>query len=238
VGGGRRNLIGPLPKVSRGLYPPAWVDADGYPRQLAFGFMGSTGGAVDTHEIGFVTAVRFAGVPRLTVAPTVYTVPRPGAGDPVSYVIEAGVATKDDENAAISVTTKIPSGVRPLGGPKAGWWTCKAPVGQSITCTRPGVPVTAASPAPPLTITGVVTSADVTADSIARDSVVTASSDDAELVYARATMGRASPAPDDLAISPANGPTGGHVTITGTHLPEVTAVQVGTALSSPPGPVH
>src|SRR3984957_2625964 len=55
VGGPAKNLIGALPVVPSGLYPASWVTASGFPKQLAFGWVASTGGATDSHEIANVT---------------------------------------------------------------------------------------------------------------------------------------------------------------------------------------
>jgi hypothetical protein len=46
-----RSLAGALPTVPAGLYPASWVNANGIPKQLAFGWVASTGSKIDYHEI-------------------------------------------------------------------------------------------------------------------------------------------------------------------------------------------
>lgn len=226
---GSRTLSGALPTVASGLYPSTWVDSSGYPKQLAFGWVGSTGGSQDAHELDNVKVVSLSAVPELTVSQTAYTASTPAAGDPVSYVVRAGVDVGVDETSPVSVTDTLPTGVTPTGGYGSGW-TCAAPVGQKITCTSSTVPVKAGAALPSLTITGTVTGSNVTAATIQSNSIVTASSNDANPAYSNvAAAGSPTSAPSSLAISPASGPIGSSVTITGTNTANATAVQVGTA---------
>ncbi|MGI3783973.1 MAG: lectin-like domain-containing protein, partial [Janthinobacterium lividum] len=52
VGGTPKTQTGDLPAVPAGLYPSDdWLDAHGVPKQLSFGWFGSTGGLTDVHEI-------------------------------------------------------------------------------------------------------------------------------------------------------------------------------------------
>ena len=46
VGGPAKDVVGALPTVPSGLYPASWVNASGYPKQLAFGWVASTGAVV------------------------------------------------------------------------------------------------------------------------------------------------------------------------------------------------
>ncbi len=51
VGGSLTTKFSPLPAAPAGLYPSSWVNGNGIPKQLAFGWVASTGGSVDYHEI-------------------------------------------------------------------------------------------------------------------------------------------------------------------------------------------
>ena len=48
VGGTTTSEVGPLPTVPAGLYPSSWVNANGIPKQLAFGWVASTGASSTT----------------------------------------------------------------------------------------------------------------------------------------------------------------------------------------------
>ena len=65
VGGTARDLVGALPVVPSGLYPASWVSASGFPKQLAFGWVASTGGSTDYHEIDNVVVTTLSPVPQL-----------------------------------------------------------------------------------------------------------------------------------------------------------------------------
>jgi hypothetical protein len=72
VGGPAKDLVGALPTVPSGLYPSTWVNASGYPKQLAFGWVGSTGSVTDFHEIDDVVVTTLNPVPQLAVSQTSY----------------------------------------------------------------------------------------------------------------------------------------------------------------------
>ena len=72
VGGTARTLLGALPVVPSGLYPSSWVNANGIPKQLAFGWVGSTGSVTDFHEIDNAVVSSFNAVPQLAVSQTSY----------------------------------------------------------------------------------------------------------------------------------------------------------------------
>ena len=71
VGGSATTLSGTLPSVSATLYPSStWPNSSGIPKQLAFGWVGSTGGSTDFHEIDSVNVVSANPVPQLAVSAT------------------------------------------------------------------------------------------------------------------------------------------------------------------------
>ena len=115
VGQAERTLTGPLPVAPAGVYPASWLDADGYPKQLAFGWVGSTGGSTDFHEIDNTQVASLIDVaaPTLTVSQTAYTKPTLAPGDPVSYTVVVGVQAGPDETFAITVTDTLPRRRRP-----------------------------------------------------------------------------------------------------------------------------
>ncbi len=235
VGGAQRVLTNALPTVASTLgFPASYLDASGYPKQLAFGWVASTGGSVDYHELDVTKVTTLNGtVPQLTVAQSAYTSASLSAGDPVTYVVKAGVEAGLNEPGAISVTETMPTGVRVVGGSGSGW-TCATPVlnattsRYSITCTNNSQPFAAGSTLPDLIINGTAT-ATTTSTTIGASSVVTASSANSNPGYGNTTVILTpTSVPSNLAIAPASGPSGTAVVITGTNTSAATAVQVGT----------
>ncbi|GAA2014282.1 DUF11 domain-containing protein [Nakamurella flavida] len=231
-----RTLTGTLPSVPSTLYPStSWLSSAGVPRQLAFGFIGSTGGSNDFHEAANVRVLTFNPVPQLRVSTTSYAAASPSPGGPVTYVATAGVQTGADEGAAISVTQSVPTGIRPVSAAGSGW-VCQAPSGQSVTCTTSATSFPAGTSLPPVTINAVVTSASVTSATIAT-STTTVSSTDGNPASATPTAGPLPAAPGGIAVSPVIGPIagGGSVTVTGSNITSATAIEIGTTAEQQAG---
>ncbi|MGW0503167.1 fibronectin type III domain-containing protein [Micromonospora sp. NPDC003241] len=232
VGGTARTLSGALPVVSSTLYPsPNWLNANGFPRQLAFGWVGSTGAVTDFHEIDNARAVSFNQVPDLTVTQTSSVGASPQPGDPVTYTITPRVESGTSEPAPILVTQTMPTGVVPRGAYGTGW-SCGTPSGQSITCTNSNVPFPGGSNLSPITVAATVTGTSVTPTLIQTGTVATASSIDASPGYTSTTTA-VTPltAPTGLTVSPAISAIAGGVAVTvrGSNLAGATAITIGTA---------
>lgn len=236
-GGAQRLLTAGLPVMSATMVGAAsWLDADGLPKQLAFGWVGSTGANIDNHEVANVKVSSLASVDRLTVSQLNYT---PAAatvttalptGSPVSYVVTPGVSGLADAGP-ISVTETVPVGVRPLAATGTGW-VCASPVGQTITCSNANGPFPAGTTLPTVTVSAVVTGINVSQSVVQASSVVTASSDTGLAGYSTASTTAANPpAPAITALSPVSGLVAGgnSLTITGTDLTGATSIQIGTA---------
>jgi len=226
IGGAAKDLVGPLPVVPAGIYPASWVDANGFPRQLAFGWVASTGASTDYHEIDNVVVTSLNPVPRLGVSQTSYAGTTLTPGSPVSYTVVANSAGAA-ENFPVTVTETVPSGVLPVGASGPGW-VCGAPAGQKISCTNSTSPFTSGT----ITVNAVVTSSSVTPASIqTASSAIASSSDAAPATSSSAPAGTVPAAPSITGISPDNGAAGGGnaVTVSGTNLSGATAVEVGTA---------
>jgi uncharacterized repeat protein (TIGR01451 family) len=232
VGQTTRTLTGTLPAVAAGLYPAAsWLNAAGVPKQLAFGFVGSTGSVTDVHEISDVKVLTFNPVPQLAVSSTSYSAAAPVAGAPVNYRVTASVLAGSDETSPVSVTQTAPAGVVPVGAYGTGW-ACLAPSGQTVTCTTTGSAFPNGTALPVITVVAIVTGSSVTAALVQGNSPVRASSADANPgTDTTAAAGTVPTAPGGVAISPATGPVGGGATtsVTATTSVPPTAVEIGTA---------
>ncbi|MFG1886138.1 fibronectin type III domain-containing protein [Micromonospora sp. NPDC049102] len=238
VGGSARTLEGPLPVVSPSLYPsPTWLNASGYPRQLAFGWVGSTGSVTDFHEVDEARAVTFNQVPDLFVSQTSSVGATPQPGDPVSYSITAGVDAGATETSPISVTQTVPTGVTPRGAFGTGW-VCGAPSGQTITCTNSNGPFPGGSTLPPITVVATVTASGVTPTLIQTATVATSSSIDANPGLSTSTTPVVpAAAPSGVTVTPAQGSIsgGGAVTVGGSNLSGATAITIGTTAEQQAG---
>ena len=226
VGGTAKTLLGALPVVPSGLYPSSWVNASGIPKQLAFGWVGSTGSVTDFHEIDNAVVSSFNAVPQLAVSQTSYAASTLAVGSPVTYTVAAS-SSGATENQPVTVTQTLPSGVVPVGASGTGW-TCAAPVGQTISCTSTSTPFTYGT----ITVNAVVTSSSVTQAQVqSATSAVASSSDASPATSSSAPPGTVPSAPTVTAITPTNGAAGGanDVKITGTGLNAATAIEIGTA---------
>ncbi|MFI6882588.1 fibronectin type III domain-containing protein, partial [Streptosporangium canum] len=237
VGGTTRTLTGTLPSVASGLYPSSWLNASGIPRQLAFGWVASTGAVTDFHEIDEATVSAISAVPELTVAQTSYSASTLSLGDPVTYSVVAGVAAGLPESSPVSITQTLPTGTVPVGAYGTGW-VCDAPSGRSMTCTNGNGPFAAGAALPALTVVGVVTGGNVTPALVQSTTVATASSIDASPAYSSSTTAGTLPAtPGGITVSPALGSIAGGTTVTvsGTNIANATAIEIGTTTQQEAG---
>lgn len=238
VGGSARTLAGSLPVVSPSLYPsPTWLNASGYPRQLAFGWVASTGSVTDFHEVDNARAVSFNPVPDLNVSQTSAVGANPQPGDPVTYSITAGVDAGATETSPITVTQTVPTGVLPRGAYGSGW-VCGAPSGQTISCTNSNGPFVGDTSLPPITVAATVTGAAVTPTLIQTTTVATSSSIDANPGFSTVTTPVApATAPGGVTVTPDQSSVSGGIAVTvgGSNLTGATAITIGTAAEQQAG---
>jgi uncharacterized repeat protein (TIGR01451 family) len=225
IGGTKTNLVHALPTVPSGLYPSSWVNSSGIPKQLVFGWAGSTGAVLDFHELNNAVVTSLAPVPNLAISQTSWAAATLSAGSPITYVIN-GSSSGATENQPVTITETVPTGALPVSAYGTGW-TCAAPVGQQISCTSTGSPFTSGT----ITVNAVATGSTLTSATVASGTTATISSSDGSPASATATAGTLPTAPTVTSISPTNGAAGGgnSATITGTNLSGATAVEIGTA---------
>ena len=238
VGQAVRTLSGALPTVAAGLYPStSWLSAAGVPKQLAFGFVGSTGSVTDVHEISNARVLTFNPVPQLAVSSTGYAAATSQPGDPVTYKLATSVLAGADETGPVSVTQTMPAGVLPVGAYGTGW-VCQARSGQSITCTTSASSFPNGTALPALTFVGIVTTAGVTSATVQTGSSARVASTDASPGADSTTSAGTLPAtPAGVTATPSIGPVtgGGAVTISGTNITAATAIEIGTAAEQQAG---
>ncbi|MEV7005460.1 putative Ig domain-containing protein [Streptosporangium sp. NPDC051022] len=238
LSGSAKTLQGSLPSVTSGLFPSSWLDSSGVPKQLAFGWVASTGGSTDFHEIDSATVTTLSTVPVLNVTQTSYNnATTLAAGAPVTYSVVASVGSAVSETSPISITETLPTGVVPVGAYGTGW-VCAAPSGQSITCTNGNTPFAAGSSLSPVTVVGIVTGSGVTPTTISTSSVATASAGDANPGYSSSTtVGTLPTAPGGITLSSTTGSiSGGNaVTVSGSNIGNATAIEIGTTAEQAAG---
>lgn len=158
VGQSAQTMTGLLPSASS-FMPASWVDANGIPKQLSFGWVASTGGFNQTHEIARSTNQSVTPVPVLSSTVT-YSGTTAGSSGSGTYAVTPTLADADISGDAITVSGSVPSGMA-LSTPTGTDWTCTVDTSTTYTCTTTGTSFTAGTTLPtitaPVTISGSVT---------------------------------------------------------------------------------
>ncbi|MDQ1580544.1 MAG: hypothetical protein QOD05_1319 [Microbacteriaceae bacterium] len=198
------------------LVDSSWYDpATGLPYKLTYGWVASTGGSTDVHEVNYMTAQTVNGpVPILAATSSVSTA-TPQHGSSATYTVNPSVSSSGgSESAPVQVTTTFPAGITPAT--YAGTdYTCTVSA-QTEKCTHTGTTAAGASLPPlnlPFTATG---NAGTTALSVS--SVV--ASTDATVVSTSSSVTIAKiPTTTTLAVAPTSPTYGGSETFTATISP-------------------
>ncbi|MGO9028778.1 MAG: beta strand repeat-containing protein [Acidimicrobiales bacterium] len=196
LSGSEQYLSGTLP-VATGLgFPSGWVNpSTGIPYQLVFGWVGSTGGSIEYHDVNNVTLETASGnVPTLSTSVT-----DNASGAPVlDSTMDYGVTVSDEAGTAndpgpIDVSDTIPSGETPQSSGLGGTgWSCTI-TGQQVTCSNSSALDTGDS-LPTLTIPVTVTASPPTeltntASASSDDSDPASGSDTVTVAKAASTIG-------------------------------------------------
>lgn len=235
--GGSRTLTGPLPVAPANLYPSSTWTANGVPRQLAFGFVGSTGGLNDNHEISDVKVLTFDPVPRLAVATTSFSAATVTPGGPINYQVTGSVLTGADVASAISITQTVPNNVVPVGAFGSGW-TCLDPSDQTITCTTTATSFPDGTSLPVLNVVAISTGSGVTSGVVQNNSPTIVSATDASQgTDTLAAAGTLPTTPSGVTTVPTIGSItgGGVMTISGSNITAATAIEIGTTAEQQAG---
>jgi hypothetical protein len=140
LGSSEMRFDGALPTTSNGeipsgTIPAAWINPKtGLPYQLTMGWVGSTGGSTDIHEITDAVANTLSGkLPGLAASLSAQPA-QPQATS--TYVLRVSTtAAGGPETQSIVVTDTFPSSVTPrLAGAGGTGWVCSV-TGQKDTCT-------------------------------------------------------------------------------------------------------
>jgi hypothetical protein len=153
IGGATASETGPLPDATSFVPDATWVDGNGVPQQLSFGWSAATGASTDYHTISGVDVRTLNGTPpTLAVGLTDNSGGTARSGATVTYTAKTTL-TGSPETRTITLTDTFPAGLTPqptaLGFGGTGW-TCGVTNVQVVTCTLP--PTTPLGPLPDVTI--------------------------------------------------------------------------------------
>jgi hypothetical protein len=147
-----------LPSASGFVPDSSWLDGNGVPLQLSFGWSAATGASTDYHTISNVDVRTLNGTPpTLAVGLTDNSGGTARSGATVTYLAKTTL-TGSPETRTITLTDTFPAGLTPetpqtlpsSPGPTGTGWSCGVTNVQVVTCTRP--PTTPLGPLPGVTI--------------------------------------------------------------------------------------
>lgn len=144
IGGSQQILTGTLPTTSNGelpsdgsIIPESWINpSTGIPYQLTYGWVGSTGGDTDVHQVNLVNMGTASGAPP-QFGVTMTDTGAPTSGGTMSYNVTVKNTGTVNETMPVIVTDTLPNGETP---PSSGFnggtdWTCTVS-GQTVTATN------------------------------------------------------------------------------------------------------
>ena len=146
-----KYMTGALPSdVS--VVPGTWLDSNGLPLEMAFGWASSTGGSNEYHQINLLQASTLAASPILSLTNTDSGSGTLAAGSASSVTLTAGVSTTStvNESDAVTVTDTLPASLTPTAASGTGWACLTS--GSAVSCTRTASTLTAGATLPPITI--------------------------------------------------------------------------------------
>jgi hypothetical protein len=130
---------GGLPNASAYVPDTSWVDGNGVPLQLSFGWSATTGASTDVHTISNVNVQTLNGTPpALAVGLTDNSGGSARTGQTVTYSA-ATTISGSNETRPITLTDTFPAGLVPQSSGLGGTgWSCaiNASNTQTVTCTH------------------------------------------------------------------------------------------------------
>ncbi|BEP12884.1 hypothetical protein acdb102_11950 [Acidothermaceae bacterium B102] len=195
--GSPQVLTGLLPTTANNTtlagFPSSWINpATGVPYQVAFGWVASTGGSNEIHEVDSLVATTLSGqLPVLGLGMTDNESGKFLTSNQAVITLSPSVTLAGGpEIDPLTVTDVFPTGLVPGTATSSSLWTCTT-VGQKVTCTyAPSVPIPAGTSLPAITIP--VTTASALANPLtntARMGSIDGAPDATTLYYATSTLG-------------------------------------------------
>ncbi len=134
IGGTQQTLVAPLPNAE-GIFDSSWLNSDGIPRQLSFGWVASSGGATDYHEISTASTESIS--PVSTLETTQLYSGATGDSGTGTFVVTPTVRGID-LNAPVTVNGTVPPGMR-ITDIVADGWDCDVTGATTYSCVSDGV---------------------------------------------------------------------------------------------------
>ena len=132
-----RRAEGALPVytgANASFVPAGWLDDNGYPLKLTYGWTASTGGSNDIHEISTVRTASLSGVvPAISSAPSGSSSVVTGSTGTYSTATTVG-SSGGTAGESIQVKTTFPTGFTPTGAGTGTGWSCTLAASVS-TCS-------------------------------------------------------------------------------------------------------
>jgi hypothetical protein len=183
IGGTKQTLTGALPSTTNGgipsgLYPSSWINqTTGIPNQLTFGWVGSTGGATDVHEVNSTAVTTLTGqVSQLAVTQTLSAHTPITQGESADLVVTPSVlSTGAAEPGPVTMTVTLPTGDVPTSAAGSDWICSVA--GQQVTCTDSSGPFAAGTTLPTIVVRSTLSGAGLTTSEIVGSQAVFSSAD-------------------------------------------------------------
>jgi large repetitive protein len=153
------QLSGLLPTTSNNTvlagFPSSWINpATGVPYQVSFGWVASTGGSNEIHEVANLVATTLSGMlPVLSVGMSDNENSKFLTSNHADITLSPGVSSAGgDEIDPLTVTDTFPAGIVPGTATSTSLWTCTT-VGQKVTCTyAPSTPIPAGTSLPTIDV--------------------------------------------------------------------------------------
>jgi len=136
VGQTAQSFTGALPDASA-VFPSSWLDSNGVPLQLAFGWVASTGGATNVHEVTS-SSVDTAGGDVATLPVTAaYVGTTSGSSGSGTLTVDPTVGPGTAVGSAVTVALTLPSALS-FGSVGGSGWTCTIATATTASCTTTG----------------------------------------------------------------------------------------------------
>ncbi|MDX6243676.1 MAG: large repetitive protein, partial [Frankiales bacterium] len=219
--------------VLQNAFPPAWINpATGVPYQVSFGWVASTGGSTEVHEVANLVATTLSGqLPVLSLGMTDNEGGRFLTSNHADITLSPAVSSAGGpEIDPLTVTDTFPAGITPGTATSSSLWTC-ATAGQKVTCTySPSAPIAAGTTLPTIDVPVTIDSnAAATLTNTSRIGSIDGAPDATTSYYTTTTLG--------ATATPASVPYGTAVVLGTTGLPSgatgtVTYTSGGSTLCS------
>ncbi len=229
------SLSGLLPTTSNNTvlstFPSSWINpVTGVPYQVSFGWVSSTGGSNEVHEVANLVATTLSGqLPVLSLGMSDNENGKFLAGNHAVITLSPAIsASGGDEVDPLTITDTFPAGMTPGTAVPSSLWTCTT-VGQKVTCTyAPSASLPAGTALPTITVPVTIASnAAATLTNTSRMGSIDGAPDATTANYAVTTLGAtALPASVPYGTATVLSPTGLPANATGT----VTYVAGGSTL--------